>query len=171
MAITLTKSGIVNNTTIQAWHVTQSINALTGLVAYDITISGSLTVTGSFETRGFSNATASWSTNTVNAPTKITGEYIPKGSTTGVTSDLKIAAGYGEIIAGNTFVDLTFNNLNTKILGTNCFVSVGISSSYTTGSMAYFPRVESLTAGVMRFSVQTANPANPIPFFYTIIHT
>jgi len=44
MAITLTKSGIVNNTTIQAWHVTQSVNALTGLVAYDITISGSLTV-------------------------------------------------------------------------------------------------------------------------------
>jgi hypothetical protein len=170
MAITLTKSGIVNNTTIQAWHVTQSVDALTGLVAYDITISGSLTVTGSFETRGFSNATASWSTNTVNAPTKVSGEYIASGTTTGVIGDLKIAAGYGEIPTSNTFVDLTFNTLTTKILGTNCFVSVGISSSYTTGSMGHFPRVDSLTAGVMRFSVQTANASNPIPFFYTIIY-
>lgn len=177
MAITLTKSGIVNNTTIQAWHVTQSVDAFTGIAAYNITLSGSLTVTGSvtiaggdLSTRGFSDATASWSTNVVNAPTKVTGEYIPKGSTTGLIGDLKIAAGYGEITAGTTFVDLTFNNLNAKILGTNCFISVGISSSYTTGSMAYFPRVESLTAGTLRFSVQVANPANPIPFFYTIIH-
>ena len=48
MAI-LSKAGITNNSTIQASHITQSIDALTGQVTdYDITISGSLAVTGSF---------------------------------------------------------------------------------------------------------------------------
>lgn len=170
MAITLTKSGITNNATIQAWHVTQSIDAFTGLRAYDINLSGSLSMTGSVTMTGFSNATASWSTNVVAVPTKVTGEYIAKGTTTSVTGDLKLAAGYAEIPTAGTFVDLTFNTLNANVLGVDCFVSVGISSSYSTGSMGHFPRIDSLTAGTLRFSIQQANPANPTPFFYTIIY-
>jgi hypothetical protein len=38
---------VVQNFTIQSWHVSQSVDALTGAEAYDITISGSLVVTGS----------------------------------------------------------------------------------------------------------------------------
>jgi len=38
---TLSKTGIVNNATVEAWHVTQSVDAFTGQVGYDITISGS----------------------------------------------------------------------------------------------------------------------------------
>lgn len=38
---TLSKTGIVNNSTVEAWHVTQSVDAFTGQVGYDITISGS----------------------------------------------------------------------------------------------------------------------------------
>ena len=38
---TLSKTGIVNNATVEAWHVTQSIDAFTGQVGYDITVSGS----------------------------------------------------------------------------------------------------------------------------------
>lgn len=47
MANTLSKTGIVDNSTIRVWHVTQSIDAFTGTSAYDITLSGSLTITGS----------------------------------------------------------------------------------------------------------------------------
>ena len=47
MAKTLTKSGITTGGTVEAYHVTQSVDALTGTDAYDITVSGSLTVTGS----------------------------------------------------------------------------------------------------------------------------
>ncbi len=47
MAKQLSKTGITRNNTIEAWHITQSIDALTGIDAYDITISGSLEVTGS----------------------------------------------------------------------------------------------------------------------------
>jgi hypothetical protein len=46
MANILSKSGIVDNSTVRTWHVTQSIDAFTNAVAYDITISGSLTVIG-----------------------------------------------------------------------------------------------------------------------------
>ena len=47
MAKQLSKSGISTNDAILAWHVTQSVDAFTGTEAYDVTISGSLTITGS----------------------------------------------------------------------------------------------------------------------------
>jgi hypothetical protein len=46
------KSGITSGATIQPGHVTQSVDAFTGLVAYDITLSGSLKVTGSLSVSG-----------------------------------------------------------------------------------------------------------------------
>ena len=66
MANQLSKTGIKNSQTIQAWHVTQSIDALTAAEAYNITISGSLTLTGSVSSlNGFTGnlvGTASWAT-------------------------------------------------------------------------------------------------------------
>ena len=58
MAQTLSKTGITNNSTIQAWQVSQSIDALTGQVAYDIIISGSLNLTGSTITGSTANITS-----------------------------------------------------------------------------------------------------------------
>jgi len=46
MANTLSKTGIQINNVIQPWHVTQSIDAFTGVSAYDITLSGSLDIIG-----------------------------------------------------------------------------------------------------------------------------
>ena len=59
MALTLSKTLIATGQTVQASQITQSIDALTGAVAYDITISGSLTVTGSLNMNGTLNATSS----------------------------------------------------------------------------------------------------------------
>jgi hypothetical protein len=50
MALVLSKTGITTSNTVEAWHVTQSVDALTGAAAYDISISGSLKVTGSIAT-------------------------------------------------------------------------------------------------------------------------
>jgi len=47
MAKILDKSSIVSLGVVRPWHVSQSIDAFTGVEAYDITLSGSLTVTGS----------------------------------------------------------------------------------------------------------------------------
>jgi len=71
-------SEIADNRTIQAWHVSQSIEALTGQDAYEITISGSLGVTGSL-----SNPTISESTNTTFKTVMVnttTGEFHYTGS-------------------------------------------------------------------------------------------
>jgi hypothetical protein len=46
MANTLSKTGIVDNSTIRVWHVTQSIDAFNRTSAYDITLSGSLNIVG-----------------------------------------------------------------------------------------------------------------------------
>jgi len=147
---------------------------ISSLTASYITGSISNAITASYLSGSISNAISSSYALTAsflsNPPAKVSGEYISNGSVIGVTGDLKIAAGYGAIPLGNTFVDLTFTSLATNILGIDCFVSVGVSSSYTTGSMGYFPRVDSLAAGVLRFTVQSANASSAIPFFYTIIY-
>ena len=103
MANVLSKSKIANSNTIEAWQVSQSVDAFTGIVDYDIIISrsfkvtgstnlsGSVTVTGGdLSARGFSNATASWANNVLNAPTKVSGVHIAIGTTTGVIGDLKL---------------------------------------------------------------------------------
>lgn len=43
----LSKTGITTGHSVDAWHITQSIDAFTGDVDYDITVSGSFTLTGS----------------------------------------------------------------------------------------------------------------------------
>ena len=47
MASTLNKTGITTGGTVEAYHVTQSIDAFTGIKAYDISLSGSFNMTGS----------------------------------------------------------------------------------------------------------------------------
>lgn len=47
MANTLTQVGIETGNAVEAYHVTQSIDAFTGTVAYDILLSGSFNMTGS----------------------------------------------------------------------------------------------------------------------------
>jgi len=48
---------IAQNYAIESWHVSQSVDAFTGAVAYDIKISGSLTLTGSVSSRnGFTGS-------------------------------------------------------------------------------------------------------------------
>jgi hypothetical protein len=44
---TLSNIGITSGSKVEAWHVTQSIDAFTGEQEYDIFLSGSLTITGS----------------------------------------------------------------------------------------------------------------------------
>ena len=82
MAKNLSKSGISTSATAEAWHVTQSIDALTGAEAYNITISGSLNLTGSAVTGSFSGdgtnltgVTAEWD-GTHNGNAQITGSLL-----------------------------------------------------------------------------------------------
>jgi hypothetical protein len=60
----LSTSGVLNGQTIQASHVTQLIDAFTG-VSYDLTISGTFNATGSTITGSISNATSASKANTL----------------------------------------------------------------------------------------------------------
>ena len=52
MAKELSKVGITDGLDIEAHHVSQSVDAFTGLDAYDVTLSGSLEITGSTNIKG-----------------------------------------------------------------------------------------------------------------------
>lgn len=77
MAKTLSKSGIATGDTIEPGHVTQSIDAFTGVDAYDLTLSGSLDITGSLNlpTGSILEGTASLSNFSISSSHAITASY------------------------------------------------------------------------------------------------
>lgn len=188
MANVLSKSGINTTNTIEAWHVSQSVDAFTAASAYDITISGSLTLTGSTNITGsvtvsgslnvsgtvnlpgFTNATASWATNLVNTPSSINRYLAPSGSTPTLFTSQMIA-GAGLIASGTatTTIDITPIDFTSKTLGTDVFITVGISSSYATSSMSFYPRVSTIGPSSITFTTQT-NVSFNVPFFYTVVY-
>jgi len=88
MALTLSKTGITNGSTVEAWHVTQSIDAFTGAKAYDITISGSLTLTGSVSSlNGFTGSLSGTASN-ANVSQKVEGQYVTNDPNPGIPSSL-----------------------------------------------------------------------------------
>lgn len=125
MANQLSKTGIQNSQTIQAWHVTQSIDALTAAEAYDITISGSLTLTGSVSSlNGFTGdlvGTASWASNATSA-TNASSASIANSATTALlatTASYAVSARSASYAATASSADtltvrtaLTANGLN-----------------------------------------------------------
>ena len=76
---------VVQNFIIESWHVSQSVDAFTGVQDYDITISGSFGISGSTFISGSPEATGvGYSTLVLNNTTKqvyVTGSYGGGGST------------------------------------------------------------------------------------------
>ena len=92
MAKILSNVNILTGQVVEAHHVTQSIDAFTGVEAYDITLSGSLTIIGpnnitvQVVASGFTGSlhgTASWALNTpntVSASYAATASYVVSSS-------------------------------------------------------------------------------------------
>ena len=188
MALTLNKTGITNNSTIQAWHVSQSIDALTGAVAYNITISGSLKLTGSVTSQnGYTGSlygTSSWaesssysiesiSSSYSTTSEKVVGAFSSNGQPS-IAGNLKFVGGAAQIPSGNKDVPITISELNGKTLGTDCFVSIAYSSSVTASNMQV--GVDSLAGSTLTFKWDAlggggSTPLANVDFFYTIIYT
>ena len=131
MAKTLSKTGITTTSTIEAWHVTQSIDAFSGTDAYDITLSGSLNVegsisgsftgsyTGSFtgDGSGITGVTGEWD-GTLNGNAQITGSLVV---TQNITASGNISS--SATVYGNTG---SFNYLSN----TNGILSGSFSGSF-----------------------------------------
>jgi len=73
MANTLSKTGIQDNNTIRVWHITQSVDAFTGTKAYNVTLSGSLTVVGNLNLQ--TNPTGTLIGNAAYSPTSSVSTY------------------------------------------------------------------------------------------------
>ena len=54
--LNLSLTGITSGSVVKAEHVSQSINALTGAEPYNITLSGSVNLTGSLVTRSLTGS-------------------------------------------------------------------------------------------------------------------
>ena len=74
MAKTLTQVGIETGNLVEAYHVTQSIDAFTGVDAYDISLSGSLNITGSLSQGSGTQASGVFS-HAEGQSTQAIGEY------------------------------------------------------------------------------------------------
>lgn len=131
----LSKSGITTGATIQVGHVTQSIDAFTGAVGYDINLSGSFTVTGSITGSSYTgsftgslsgNASSANSVSNNNQPS-----HAPKGGSGNfIPGNLGILAGSITLTSG---VSPLINPLvlTTKTFQTDYFVTATKASGST----------------------------------------
>jgi hypothetical protein len=125
MALTLSKTGITTGGTVEAYQVTQSIDALTGTAAYDIVISGSLTITGSL------NASASYAISSSRA---ITSSYaLNSGNSFPYTGSATISGSLSVTgltrINGNTIVTgsvIATTDVTASSLALNTALTVGV---------------------------------------------
>ena len=124
MANTLSKTGIVSLATIRPWHVSQSVDAFTGIENYDITISGSLTVTGSV----YINSLITSSNVDVVTIDPITGQLFLTSSNsfnsiTNITSST------------NNYYTSSVNNAYSSSTVVNNYTTSSISNSYTSSTV------------------------------------
>jgi len=153
MAITLSKTNIVNGNTIQAADVSQSVDAFTGTIAYDITLSGSLQLTGSVKSRdGYTgslfgtSSVAITASSAISSSRAISSSYALSssyavGSTTAISSSYALSSSYAvsssyalnatsansvsnQYYDGDVFLPATFNFVAGKIV-----LSGGVGSS------------------------------------------
>lgn len=143
MAKVLSKSNIANGNTILPSDVSQSVDALTGLFSYDITISGSLNLTGSTVTGSTANfaqvtaslfGTGSWAVSSSQAisasyynATQINSQFYDGGGGV-VTGTFKFIAGKTAMNTGAATSSI-FTVLAGKTLGTNAWITANFGIS------------------------------------------
>jgi len=160
MSFTLSKANIALGNTIQPADVSQSVDALTGLYAYRITISGSLNLTGSTVTGSTANfaqvtaslfGTGSWAVSSsyaISSSRAVSSSYAI-GSTTATSADTVagqyeigagIQTGTFKIIAGKIALSggvgssSAFPQLPGKTIGTNAFVTTTYADGFAFGA-------------------------------------
>jgi hypothetical protein len=130
MAKKLSKTGISTSSTIQAWHVSQSVDALASpnADAYNISISGSLRVTGSVSvTEGILNNLSS--SFALTASHALNAGGTPGGSDTQI--QFNDAGAFGGATGVTYSVDRNTLLVNNLEVTTNITASGAISSSFT----------------------------------------
>jgi len=162
MALTLSKTGITTGATIQVGHVTQSIDAFTKQAAYDITLSGSLTLTGSVAS--YNGFTGSLQGNISGQSQTLSTSFYPNGVGP-VIQSAKILAGTARLNGGSpSTIAFPLAELAGKTLGVDCFVTATLSGSAPyTGTV----NVGTLAGGTLSF---TGNNGNADVFHFQVVY-
>ena len=170
MALTLSKTGITTGQTIEVGHVTQSIDAFTKVTAYDITLSGSLTLTGSLNSfNGFTGSFTGSHFGTANLSGSFTGSFTGShfgtanlsGSFTGsYLGTANLTGSYSGSFSGSLAGDASLLKSNVYVLGNptglqNLRMIVG-TVKLVTGTVAFsVPELTTYTLGVNCFITAT----------------
>ena len=145
MAKQLSKAGIAEGSIVEAHHVTQSIDAFTGDVAYDITLSGSYTLTGSMYTTDtiFSNNFQASSALTVKGSTKdgiifVDGDIlkINHNNSTVISIDNGIITGNGSGLTGVAADSIDGANVTGTVANATNAVNATNATNATTATSA-----------------------------------
>jgi len=134
MANTLNKTGITTGNTVEAYHVTQSIDAFTGTEAYNISLSGSFNMTGSIngEPGVINPLTASYAISASYALDALSASYA-------------LTASYVDLVAGD--------NVTINQVGTSFEISASAAGSgITPAETASFVTTASATNNVITFT-------------------
>ena len=148
MASTLSKTGITAGGQLLSGHVTQSIDALTGGSAYDITISGSLNI----NTAPVTNLTAS---GNISSSGTITGNIVSANEYTGLPSG--ILSGSAQLPSG-----IISSSLQpfTNITASGAVSASGTISAFGSSSLHGLPTTEPTVAGTLWLSGSGAGSAS-----------
>jgi hypothetical protein len=159
MAI-LSKTGITTGQTVEPGHVTQSIDAFTGIEAYDISLSGSFNMTGSINGEpGVVNnltssyaITASYALNGGSGNTfPFTGSALITGSL-GVTGSLDVS---GSVVDVKGVSTITLNSPSITITDNTSVTSLSIQSNLTDDSIIVAGQGSEIDFGDAGFSSTT----------------
>ena len=165
MAITLSKTNIVNGNTIQAADVSQSVDAFTGIVAYDITLSGSLQLTGSVKSRnGFTGSLQGTASFVVSSSYALSSSYAVSSSyalsssyavssSRAVSSSYALSSSYA--VSSTQVNDQIYYDGTSLIPGNFKFVAGKVVLSSGVGSSSAFPALAGKTIGTNAFITAT----------------
>jgi hypothetical protein len=199
MANILSKTGILPGTVVQASYVSQSINAFTGIVPYDLTLNGNFyikgitstvsTVGGNGSFTGSLYGTASYAvtashTNTIDTPTTWSQYATSASYSEGVLSDNVpvsqipsnqpnvIIAGTGTILTGEGTFQLSSSFFIGKTLNDSVWVTLLQRSGYPSQSPNFGStcvNVQDLTGALLTFSVLNGNASADLTFDFIIM--
>ena len=158
MALKLSKAGISINGTIQDYHVSQSIDALNGTEAYNITLSGSLNLTGSVVTGSFTGSLLGAATS---ASTITSLKYIgPINSTSSYFMT-------GSLTAGSASLNVDPSIIGSKTLGVDLFIMVNKYGAAAAPLSPPFVREVNTAGNPCTVSIRSNN-ADISPFYIQI---
>ena len=139
--------------TIQAVHVNQFVDALSGSVAYDLVTSGSYRIIGPLY------ATASWATNALNSKTADSGSktYIASNASTNIDYTLVFKNDAGAL---NDYYQLAADGTNGPYYNPSTNVLGGLGGLTVSGSIGRFTSITGSLSGSLNGTASFATSAS-----------